>query len=190
MIIANNGSACTSVTLNLNYDPTWIAFNSSLGERMLDSTSNLNCTSILPSNLVTTGGVYIGSKTTETPSGVVEIPFSVTMTEGNQGNEGYSEGTLYHKFTFTRASSVPINGDSTFRFETYVSGDVNHDGIVNSQDVTLLTRYNTQEITDLSHSYTDRSNEVASIINNLAADADRNGEIGIADVLWIQHHME
>lgn len=192
VVIANNGSACTGISLNLNYEPNWIGFNSSLGANVLDNTSNITSTLISSLNLVTIGGTYIGNKTTETPAGVVEIPFNVVMTEGNHGNESYSEGTLYHKFTFERASSNPIMGDSTFCYETYVNGDVNHDGRVNSIDANYLTQYNLGEITldNVAFTYTDKSSEIAKIVNDRAMDANKDGYVGIADITRINETLE
>lgn len=189
VVIANNGSACSTVTLTLGYQPSWVGFNSSLSQRMLDDSSNFSFTHIANRNLISVGGTYVGNETSEIPSAVFEVPFNVVMTEESNVSEAYSEGTLYHKFAFTRASSTPIVGDSTFCFETYVRGDVNHDGIVDSLDVYYLTEYNLHNITDLSFTYTDKNNNIANIINNLAADTDKDGYIGVPDLTWIQKNI-
>ncbi len=190
--IANNGSACTDVSLRVGYNPSWISFNSSLNQRMINDNSNFSFTLLTAYNFLSAGGIYVGDETTVTPSAVFEVPFNVVMTQGNQGSETYSEGTLYHQFTFSRISSSPIAGDSTFCYETYVNGDVNHDGRVTAADVNYLTQYNLQEITldELAFTYTDKSENIANIVNKLAMDTDKDGDVGIADLIIIEKTIE
>ncbi|MGN0614209.1 MAG: dockerin type I domain-containing protein [Porcipelethomonas sp.] len=194
VVIANNGSAVIrTTTLTLEYVSDWISFvgSSPFGET-LNPNSTLSDDLDLVGNALTIVGSVPAMESTVTPAAEYEIPFNVVMTSGNSGNESFSEGTLYHKFTFTRDYCKPAdaNNDTTFCFETYVRGDVNHDGIVDTYDEAYLTNYCLNILTDLSFSYTDKSDNIAAIINKLAADTDKNGYVTVADLTWVSQHIE
>lgn len=190
VVIANNGLANVYAELQLSYNSSWANISSSTTPTMFYNNQNMSYDTSTTNTIIMYTHVF-PTTSSEEPSKVFEIPFNVSMTNGNNGNETFSEGTLYHKFSFNKNYGRTTNNiDTTFCYETYVRGDVNHDGIVNATDVYYLTEYNLQTLTDLSFTYTDKNNNIANIVNNLAADADKDGYIGLADLTWIQKNQD
>ena len=135
---------------------------------------------------------YVEAKTTSSVQiGLLELPFNVKSINPDIEHETKSESTVYHKFVFERLFNYPISGvDTTYSFETYVLGDVNHDGKVTNADVTYLSDYLVGDISNLSFTYTDKSYNVAKIVNDLAMDANKDGSISLADLATIRQHVE
>ena len=194
VVIANNGSAAVDVTLSLNYQSNWISFNSPLGTNFLNATHDLSVRKKSGKDCISMSGYLPAMGNNVTPVGELEIPFNVVMDSANAGSETFSEGTLYHKFTFTREYCTPDddNNDTTFCFETYVNGDVNHDGRVSAADSNYLTRYNLNEITldEIAFTYTDKSANIARIVNLCAMDANKDGIISLADLNIVNATIE
>jgi len=187
VVIANNGLATVSTRLQLNYNPSWIGFNSNLNTRTLNSgaTFTVSPDDDADENYYSISGYLSATTSSAVPVAVLDMPFNVLMTDAGT-NESFSEGTLRHKFAFSRQYCQVIgNTDTTFTYETYVAGDVNHDGIIDSVDSAYITDYYLGSITNLSFTYTDKNYNVAKIVNDLAIDADRDGTFGLADVIYI-----
>lgn len=196
IIIANNGAAHVMPTLRLSYTPNWASITADkvgvINNNFLESKVRFP-----NEGTIKIEGEVTPSASMYTPSGVCDIPFNVLMTEDQASDEyiTFSEGNLYHQFALKKSSCDVMNGiDTTFTFETYVNGDVNHDGIVNSIDCNYLTQYVLTAI-DLSkiteaYKYTDVSHEIAEIVNLRAMDTNKDGDIGAADVTGIMKTLE
>lgn len=191
VIIKNNGSTSESPSLRLGYNSTWISFPSGSPYTELNGFGPLSVSHVLNSSQWLIMGYVEAQTTTAVPVGMLEIPFNVNKVNINQEHETKSESTVYHKFTFERLFNYPISGpDTTYSYETYVLGDVNHDGIVTDVDVTYLSKYLVGDITDLSFTYTDKGYNTAKIVNNLAMDANKDGVIGLSDLATILQSRE
>lgn len=118
-------------------------------------------------------------QTAAEPAVLFDIPFSV-------GSWATKESDFYSHSTFSNP-----NYPGKFEYETYVRGDINHDGWVDSLDYSFIFEYNIQTKTeyDLRDQYSSNSHaptaNVARLINKLAADMDRNGAIELNDLIMI-----
>jgi hypothetical protein len=113
------------------------------------------------------------------PIALFDLPFTVNSTTTN-------ELAVKNSFTFSFSStSTPCE------YYTYVKGDVNHDGKVNSIDYSMIFAINigTKSEYDLPDTYTGVSSSVALRINRMAGDIDKNGHIELADFNWISNHF-
>lgn len=194
VIIKNNGSTSESVNLKLGYNDNWIGFTSTspVEYRLLNQSANMSVThqTVAGSKEILMSGYIPSTTSLSVPAGVIELPFNVIV-NNPIGNEQKTESSLYHKLTFQRLYNYVINGvDTTFCMETYVRGDVNHDGIVDEVDVTYLSNYLIGDIEELAFSYTDKSDYVTKIVNDLAMDTNKNGEADLSDLAWIMKHKE
>lgn len=191
VIIADNGSAVTSTSMRLSYIPQQVSISSSnvYSAHILNGSFNLE----RPDDefKVYISGTFSAPQSYNRPAGVLTLPFNVVATSGSSA-DSYSEATLYHKLTLTRTSSLPLNGrpDTTFSFETYVLGDVNHDGQVTNADCTYVLKYVSSSIDNLSFYYTDVNANVAKIVNDLAQDANCDGTIDLTDASTIALMIE
>ena len=122
------------------------------------------------------------------PAGICDFPFKVI-------SRNLNEKSIRELLKFY---VDPKNLTSNYRFETYVQGDCNHDGIVDAKDLQMLIDYNlghqldpisyvSMELNGINYTIDDNS---AAIVNNLASDADRNGVLDIADVTWIAKNVD
>lgn len=112
-------------------------------------------------------------------TGICDFPFEVCSTYTN-------EEDLH---TISHFDDEYNDTTAEFRYETYVRGDVNHDGIVNEYDIGWLVDYNLGQNPSLNgdygQGYVDMTSDYAILINALAADADRDGSIGLSDLTWV-----
>ena len=68
--------------------------------------------------------------------------------------------------------------------EIYALGDVNHDGIVNEADSTLLLKY-AMGSEDLNITYADGSNHYSYITNPMACDTTQDDIVDVSDVVLL-----
>lgn len=188
IVIADNASANTTVNLALTFDPQWVTIdnNDIFDKDNINGNLRINFTPAL--NMVSMSGNFFSNIYSNVPAGVLTLPFDVVSVPPSN-DDAYCEATLYHKFTFSRLSSNPSTVDTTFSFETYVLGDVNHDGRVSAADCTYLSNLLSHKITNLSFIYTDKSANKAKIVNDLAQDANRDGKVDVTDISCISIAM-
>lgn len=183
IVIVNNASGTYSTGLTLAYVPEWINVNDPFQYSTLNGYKNFQA--INEDNAIYINGFVRAATTEEVPRGIMQFPFNVTV-PNTPNHETHTEATIYSKFIFSRFFNQVVKGpDSIFDYETYVRGDVNHDGLVNDVDRDYLIAYNIYDGKIPAFHYTDQSDEIADIITPLAMDADGNGEIGLADAVCI-----
>ena len=133
------------------------------------------------------GAINISSGNSHT--GICDFPYNVYTTNTN-------ECDLY--YTLNNGFSVSGNDTSaTFRYEAYVRGDIDHNGIVNNNDLGKIIEYNLGHGLEYETEYAGMSEDepminadVARIVERLAADADRDGVLGLGDVTWISANLD
>lgn len=183
IVIVKNGSGTYSTGLTLSYTPEWINVADPVPFEVFNGYKNLQIKN--NNNSISING-YLPAKTTEEiPLGVVQIPFNVTE-PNTPGHEKYAETTIYSKFDFKRNYNMAIlNTDSVYGYETYVKGDVNHDGQVDEKDRDYLIKYNVNGGIVPRFHYTNQSDEIADIITPLAMDFNCDGVIDMTDAIWV-----
>ncbi len=181
VLISNNGAYNDNVDLNLEYtldpDDTWITSLSNLSIRSLNSGVTLSGQSMAGYSWYIHGAINLNGSSSQ-KLGVCDFPFNVC---GGATNEL----ELYNELHWDG------NGNyDPLTFATYVQGDINHDGIVDYTDYSWIVDYCLRKNPPIPTNYSNFDAETAAIINNLAADADRNGELSLSDITWIVHHAD
>lgn len=118
------------------------------------------------------------------PAGVTTASKSAFAKLGIDHTENSTEATIY-----SAISSSDITQDPDIAYDTYALGDVEHDGDVDSIDTDRLLEYIVESRDDLSFIYNDSNSGVgvhSAITNWLAADANGDNRISLADVTEIQ----
>lgn len=190
VVIVDDASQEYETTLKLTYNTDWLNVGNALEAKTLNGYENIRTTK--KTNTVKFFCHLNPLTNNKIPMGVVQIPFSATKPSNT--TECLNEATLYHKFTFTRVmNSVddPNSGtDSTFRYETYVKGDANHDGLVTNADSTYVTNYMLNVNNYPVFHYTNVHENIAKIVNDLAMDYDDNGVVELADMILINKNKD
>lgn len=96
------------------------------------------------------------------------------------GANVFSESDIYNSIAMTDTSN---NGG--FLYHTFAIGDVDHNGLVEAADVTILMNFIVQNYTDLQFSYTSGNHAYVSHVSIAAMDANFNDAIDIIDVIVI-----
>ena len=78
--------------------------------------------------------------------------------------------------------------DDVFAYETYAKGDVNHDGLVNKADSTLLLQFLAESST-LDIKYADGSNHYSFVTNVAAADFNLDGSVSMIDIVKLDQYL-
>lgn len=185
VIIADNASASVETTLNLSFSRDWIDYDfTEMPYTVFNANDDFTFRQATSSRLRLNGDV-IATSTNSSPRGVLRFPFEI-VADTDMNYEPYTESTIYHKFTLVRSYCESLNGkDTTFSFETYALGDIDHSGSVDEADSTYMLQFLVQIINDLSFSYTDKSDNIANIVNFLALDANQDGVIDMSDSIKI-----
>ncbi|MGN0592558.1 MAG: hypothetical protein ACI4JQ_04880 [Ruminococcus sp.] len=118
------------------------------------------------------------STTTSTTGAEVAIKYSLDVSGAT------SESNLYGSITMTDSS-----GHGYMEYATYVLGDVNHDGQVTDVDEHDVLEFIVELRDDFTYSYLDYKTYYAAV-NMLAADANEDGIISMADVNKIKSWEE
>jgi len=190
VVIMNNGSANVRKTiLDLDYDSDWAGITSSLSTRPLHSNITVDVDVDEDETEANFECRIPSLSSSNTPAGVFEFPFTLNMTSTGTPSGTFTESNLYSTFDLTRSYIKYYSGspNTTFDFETYVQGDINHDGRVDGLDVSFMVEYNQgkKTLNDLHTNYIGVSANVAKIINTLAADMDHNGSVDLQDLILI-----
>lgn len=98
-----------------------------------------------------------------------------------------SEAAIHSAFTVYAGGMCSTNGiDSDVELHTYALGDYDHNGIVNAADASylldLLTHY------DIEFTYASEHDNIIGPVSVLAADANEDGTVSLADVTWINRN--
>ena len=83
---------------------------------------------------------------------------------------------------------VSTISNSEFALETYAKGDVNHDGMVNKADSTLLLQFLAEQ-TALDLTYADGSNHYSFVTNVAAADFNLDGIVSMVDIVKLDQYL-
>lgn len=188
MAIASNGSAnVTYLYYELEYSPSWVSIDPDVDINAPNSNVIIN--SFALGNSTIFHGTFSNLANSNTPVRVFDFPFDVVMP--STGVVNYSEATLKQQFQLSVSHEIADgSSDTNFYYETFIRGDVNHDGKVDSEDYARLIDYNLGSITEFKSDYSDINQNIAKIVNRTAADADGDGGIGMADIIWVGKHME
>jgi uncharacterized membrane protein len=127
-------------------------------------------------------GMSFNFTPSESPEAFLDFEFGI-------GSSATSEYDVYNAFSFSNT-----NYSDLFEYETYIQGDINHDGWVNSIDYSYIFEYNVLQADegDLESYYSDNNSNVkapvpaiAHLINVLASDLDKDGGVGVSDLVMI-----
>lgn len=95
-----------------------------------------------------------------------------------------SENSLYNSVNLTKTSA---NG--CVAIETFALGDVNHDGVVDAQDQSYLTKFLIGSVNDFDFKYSDGSNHFSYATNGLAADVNQDNVVDMLDAVQIGKYV-
>ena len=99
----------------------------------------------------------------------------------------HSEEDIYRSLSFSAVDPLDVN--RIYKFETYVLGDVNHDGQVNETDTTMLMNILAGSDT-FGHIYKEGVAFQSEITNKLASDVNFDGTVDIEDLKLIKASID
>lgn len=94
-----------------------------------------------------------------------------------------SENALYKSISFSQVNQGGAE------IETFALGDVNHDGVVDAQDQSYLTRFLIGAENDFDFKYSDGSNHFSYATNGLAADVNQDNVVDMLDAVQIGKYV-
>jgi hypothetical protein len=177
-------SSCSAATIQVSLDPDFLessddAFILPSYESYVDTaTSSYGFNKKTGKWVHTTSLSGIDAMDTSTAHGMVRYPVSPKSTVT-------TEYQLYQNVGF---SSMSMPNDYGITYETYARGDVDHNGVVNSTDSTLLMQFLVQRNT-LNITYADGSNHYSFVTNVMAADYSLDGIVSILDVTQLDRYL-
>ncbi len=119
--------------------------------------------------------------TLESDSESVEAIVTFPFTAGT----ATSEAKLRSGFTLSSNFNSMNDVDGSYSMNTYALGDLDHNGIVDSADYTLASRFLVSLINKVTFNYKDVGPGVASAIFILAFDVNMDGQIDLSDAVGI-----
>ena len=119
--------------------------------------------------------------TLESDSESVEAIVTFPFTAGT----ATSEAKLRSGFTLSSNFNSMNGVDGSYSMNTYALGDLDHNGIVDSADYTLASRFLVSLINKIDFNYKDVGPGVASAIFILAFDVNMDGQIDLSDAVGI-----
>lgn len=123
------------------------------------------------------------------PTEICDFPFNVVS---SSSNESYLHSMIRFeacKLVYTTYPATKIIYPQ-YKYETYIAGDINHNGIVDDDDLDWIVKYNIGNKRPIKTNYIGMTPEKAYIINSLAADADHNGMLDLSDVTMIAKYIQ
>lgn len=94
-----------------------------------------------------------------------------------------SENALYKSISFSQVNQ------GNAEIETFALGDVNHDGVVDAQDQSYITKFLIGSVNDFDFKYSDGSNHFSYATNGLAADVNQDNVIDMQDAIQIGKYV-
>lgn len=113
----------------------------------------------------------------ESVEAIVTLPFTAGIAT--------SEAKLRSGFTLSSNFNSMNGVDGSYSMNTYALGDLDHNGIVDSADYTLASRFLVSLINKVTFNYKDVGPGVASAIFILAFDVNMDGQIDLSDAVGI-----
>ncbi|WP_303022851.1 dockerin type I domain-containing protein [uncultured Ruminococcus sp.] len=113
----------------------------------------------------------------ESVEAIVTFPFTAGIAT--------SEAKLRSGFTLSSNFNSMNGVDGSYSMNTYALGDLDHNGIVDSADYTLASRFLVSLINKVTFNYKDVGPGVASAIFILAFDVNMDGQIDLSDAVGI-----
>ena len=113
----------------------------------------------------------------ESVEAIVTFPFTAGIAT--------SEAKLRSGFTLSSNFNSMNGVDGSYSMNTYALGDLDHNGIVDSADYTLASRFLVSLINKVTFIYKDVGPGVASAIFILAFDVNMDGQIDLSDAVGI-----
>ena len=199
VFISRTGEAQVRTSFDVTYSNKWIDFDENAEVNLLNNNSKtyLNFDKVLNDKTndfyLSVGGRYVKENDIAAPKGFAEIPFNVVMKASDTGDEKYSEMTLRNKIKLNNVHNVVINGgeDTIFSPETYVCGDFDHDGKVTETDTMYVLKIVVGTYKGIKFQYTTgESNDYAKILTYLAADTNKDGDLTVADAVWMNQNRD
>lgn len=127
------------------------------------------------------GNVNISLPRTK-PACIFDFPLEIKSTENTSEYDVHDNVTL----------DVDKNGSNTsenYRFETYVTGDFDHNGRVDVRDLRRVANYISGINNSILTDYNDIDANTAEKVNLLSADMDRNNTIDADDVTKLTDYI-
>lgn len=113
----------------------------------------------------------------ESVEAIVTFPFTAGIAT--------SEAKLRSGFTLSSNFNSMNDEDGSYSMNTYALGDLDHNGIVDSADYTLASRFLVSLINKVDFNYKDVGPGVAAAIFILAFDVNMDGQIDLSDAVGI-----
>lgn len=113
----------------------------------------------------------------ESVEAIVTLPFTAGIAT--------SEAKLRSGFTLSSNFNSMNGVDGSYSMNTYALGDLDHNGIVDSADYTLASRFLVSLINKVTFNYKDVGPGVAAAIFILAFDVNMDGQIDLSDAVGI-----
>ena len=157
--------------LSLRYNSAWSTIATSTQPDLLQDLENGYSLDFSSSPISFVGNADFSSFQS-TPVALFDFPFTVTTNSA-------TEKIIRDKLRFTTYYPTAY-----CTFYTYVMGDVNHDGLVNTIDLSMIIEITLESMTeyDLPDTYNNIDPSIALRINRLAGDMNDDGVINTNDL--------
>lgn len=127
------------------------------------------------------------------PKGFAEIPFNILVDRTTAIGKAYSERRACNDISVTDVQNTTINGgvDSILSSGTYVLGDFDHDGKVTETDTMYVLKIVVGTYKGIKFHYNGKEgDDYAKILTYLAADTNKDGDLTVADAIWMNKNRD
>ena len=199
VFIADDGSAQFRTSFIVSYDNRRIGFDEDADVSLLNKNSktflNFDQTSGTSANrsALSFGGRYVKENDQAVPKGFAEIPFNILVDRTTAIGKAYSERRACNDISVTDVQNTTINGgvDSILSSGTYVLGDFDHDGKVTETDTMYVLKIVVGTYKGIKFHYNGKEgDDYAKILTYLAADTNKDGDLTVADAVWMNQNRD
>ena len=191
VLIAHDGTADVDALGEIRYNNSNISFGENPVARVFNQGYNviLNKKNSNAVNYLKMTANICQTTQERIPTGVFDTPFEILPAASNNGVS--TELKLHNQINFKCNFTDSNNGNDTqLSFETYARGDFNHDGKLTEDDVTYVMKILVGTYSDIVFHFNDKDNNTSKIVTYLAADADRDNDLTVADAVWMNKNRD
>lgn len=199
VFIADNGSTQFRTSFIVSYDNKHIGFDEDADVSLLNKNSktflNFDQTSGTSANrsALSFGGRYVKENDQALPKGFAEISFNVLVDPTTASGKAYSETGIRNDISVTDKQITTINGseNSTLSSGIYALGDFDHDGKVTETDTMYVLKIVVGTYKGIKFHYNGKEgDDYAKILTYLAADTNKDGDLTVADAVWMNQNRD